>query len=222
VSAPNVLAGATDLPRLLLAVVAAAEAAGRLLAAEFARPGGPRGAGSHADIDHEIEVGLRQRLLELLPARWMGEETGADPGPGGAACWVVDPNDGTSAFLAGHRGSAVCIALLRGGVPVLGVVHAPISPDRGPDTIAWVEGMDHLLRNGECCGTESLLRRGPRGRRADPPSSRLSGRLSLLRCGDRRSHRGRGPHCHAGRRRGRPRWVARPRPARGPPPRARR
>jgi hypothetical protein len=50
-------------------VVAAAEAAGRLLAAEFARPGGPRGAGRHADIDHEIEVGLRQRLLELLPAR---------------------------------------------------------------------------------------------------------------------------------------------------------
>jgi hypothetical protein len=84
VSAPNVLAGATDLPRLLPAVVAAAEAAGRLLAAEFARPGGPRGAGSHADIDHEIEVGLRQRLLELLPACWMGEKTGADPGPGGA------------------------------------------------------------------------------------------------------------------------------------------
>ncbi|WP_206932571.1 inositol monophosphatase family protein [Roseococcus thiosulfatophilus] len=142
------MAEATDLRILLPAVVAAAEAAGRLLAAEFARPGGPRGAGSHADIDREIEVGLRDELLELLPARWLGEETGADLGPGGADCWVVDPNDGTSAFLAGHRGSAVCIALLRGGVPALGVVHAPLSPDRGPDTIAWAEGMDHLLRNG--------------------------------------------------------------------------
>lgn len=145
---PNVMAEATDLRILLPAVVAAAEAAGRLLAAEFARPGGPRGAGSHADIDREIEVGLRDELLELLPARWLGEEAGADLGPGGADCWVVDPNDGTSAFLAGHRGSAVCIALLRGGVPALGVVHAPLSPDRGPDTIAWAEGMDHLLRNG--------------------------------------------------------------------------
>lgn len=145
----NVMAEATDLRILLPAVVAAAEAAGRLLAAEFARPGGPRGAGSHADIDREIEVGLRDELLELLPARWLGEETGADLGPGGADCWVVDPNDGTSAFLAGHRGSAVCIALLRGGVPVLGVVHAPLSPDRGPDTIAWAEGMAHLLRNGQ-------------------------------------------------------------------------
>lgn len=148
-SAPNVMAEATDLRTLLPAVVAAAEAAGRLLAAEFARPGGPRGAGSHADIDREIEVRLRDGLLELLPARWLGEETGADLGPGGAYCWVVDPNDGTSAFLAGHRGSAVCIALLRGGVPVLGVVHAPLSPDRGPDTVAWAEGMDHLLRNGQ-------------------------------------------------------------------------
>lgn len=146
---PNAAASSAEPRALLPAAVAAAEAAGRLLAAEFARPGGPRGAGSHADIDREIEVGLRGRLLELLPARWLGEETGSDPGPGGADCWLVDPNDGTSAFLAGYRGSAVCIALLRGGVPVLGVVHAPLSPDRGPDTIAWAEGMDHLLRNGQ-------------------------------------------------------------------------
>ncbi|WP_198368463.1 inositol monophosphatase family protein [Roseomonas rosulenta] len=146
---PNAIAETKELRALLPAVVTAAEAAGRLLAAEFARPGGPRGSGSHAEIDREIEVGLRDRLLELLPARWLGEETGADPGPGGADCWLVDPNDGTSAFLAGYRGSAVCIALLRGGVPVLGVVHAPLSPDRGADTIAWAEGMDHLLRNGQ-------------------------------------------------------------------------
>jgi ADP-ribosyl-[dinitrogen reductase] hydrolase len=63
-------------------------------------------------------------------------------------CWLVDPHDGTSAFLAGERGSSVSIALLRDGVPVLGVVHAPLSPDRGSDTIAWAEGLDHLLRNG--------------------------------------------------------------------------
>ncbi len=31
-------------------------------------------------------------------------------------------------------------ALLRRGVPVLGVVFAPTSPDRGPDLIAWAEG----------------------------------------------------------------------------------
>lgn len=137
-----------DLPRLLPPVIAMAEGAGRLLAAEFARPGGPRGAGSHAHVDDEIEVMLREQLLALLPARWLGEETGEKAGPGGAWCWLVDPHDGTSAFLDGHRGSAVSIALLHEGVPVLGVVHAPLSPDRGADTIAWAEGLDRLMRNG--------------------------------------------------------------------------
>jgi ADP-ribosylglycohydrolase/fructose-1,6-bisphosphatase/inositol monophosphatase family enzyme len=136
-----------DLPGLLQPVIAMAESAGRLLAAEFARPDGPRGAGSHADVDDEIEVMLREQLLALLPARWLGEETGEKAGPGGAWCWLVDPHDGTSALLDGHRGSAVSIALLHEGVPVLGVVHAPLSPDRGADTIAWAEGLDHLLRN---------------------------------------------------------------------------
>ncbi|MBI3049857.1 MAG: ADP-ribosylglycohydrolase family protein [Acidobacteria bacterium] len=30
----------------------------------------------------------------------------------------------------------------------LGAVYAPLSPDRGPDLIAWMAGMDDLLRNG--------------------------------------------------------------------------
>ena len=137
-----------DLPRLLDRVVDAAEEAGRLLAAEFTRPSGPRGTGDHADVDSEIEAMLRARLLDLLPARWLGEESGALVGPGNAWCWVVDPHDGTGAFLAGERGSAVSVALLRDGEPVLGVVHVPLSPDRGRDTIAWAEGIDHLLRNG--------------------------------------------------------------------------
>jgi len=137
-----------NLRELLESVIAAAEAAGHTLATEFARPGGPRGHGSHADVDDEIEAVLRKQLLELLPVRWLGEETGARIGAGGPYCWLVDPHDGTSAFLAGERGSAVSIALLRDGVPVLGVVHSPLSADRGPDTIAWAEGLDHLLRSG--------------------------------------------------------------------------
>jgi ADP-ribosyl-[dinitrogen reductase] hydrolase len=137
-----------NLPALLEHVIAAAEAAGRALAEEFVRSDGPRGAAGHADVDDEIEAPLRKQLLELLPARWRGEETGVLKGAGGPFCWLVDSHDGTSGFLAGDRGSAVSIALLHNGVPVLGVVHAPLSPDRGKDTIAWAQGLDHLLRNG--------------------------------------------------------------------------
>ncbi|MCS6855290.1 MAG: hypothetical protein NZ523_11135, partial [Elioraea sp.] len=139
-----------DLPSLLQSAISAAEAAGSLFAAEFARPEGPRGGGGHAAIDREVEGRLRCRLHALFPARWRGEETEqAPPAPGlEAFCWLVDPNDGTSAFRDGHRGSAIAIALLRDGVPILGVVHAPLSPDRGPETFAWAEGMAGILRNG--------------------------------------------------------------------------
>lgn len=41
------------------------------------------------------------------------------------ACWLVDPLDGTKEFIKRNGEFTVNIALVRGGVPVLGVVHAP-------------------------------------------------------------------------------------------------
>jgi len=40
--------------------------------------------------------------------------------------WLVDPLDGTKEFLAGNGEFTVNIALMAAGVPVLGVVHAPV------------------------------------------------------------------------------------------------
>lgn len=138
-----------DLPRRVLAdVIAAVEAGGRMLAAEFSRPEGPRGGEHKAPIDKEIELMLRPILLGLVPGRFIGEEAGVVEAPGAAYVWAVDPQDGTKAFGEGRRGSAVSVGLLHKGVPVLGVVYAPTSPDRGPDIIAWAEGMGSILRNG--------------------------------------------------------------------------
>src|SRR5262245_42616011 len=134
---------------LLSGVIAAAAAEGGNQAAEFHPPQGPRGSRGSAPIDREIEERLREKLQKLLPATFAGEETGTTPGSEKGWTWLVDPQDGTSEFLAGRRGSAVSVALLRGGEPVLGVVHAPLSPDRGRDTIAWAEGASSMLRNGE-------------------------------------------------------------------------
>ncbi len=129
---------------------------------EFLRPGGPRGGGHKAPVDDEIERMLQDALRAALPVPFVGEELPpvleGDP----AWCWLVDPHDGTSEFLRGARGSAVSVALLRGGVPVLGVVHAPLSPDRGSDLIAWAEGMDHLIRN------DRMVRPGLAARGLDP------------------------------------------------------
>jgi ADP-ribosyl-[dinitrogen reductase] hydrolase len=138
----------TTLPAVLPAVIELVKIAGTWLAAEFSRPGGPRFSGTATSpIDTEIELFLRERLTALIPARFVGEEAGVLAIEPNGYCWVVDPHDGTRAFLEGRRGSAVSVALLRKGTPVLGVVYAPTSPDRGPDLIAWAEGAG-ITRNG--------------------------------------------------------------------------
>src|SRR5207244_9711478 len=88
---------------------------------------------------------IRGRLLEAFPWGYRGEETGY-AGADGPHLWLVDPNDGTASFLRGMRGSAVSIAALRDGVPVLGVVCAFAYPDDRGDLIAWAEGCP-LSRN---------------------------------------------------------------------------
>jgi ADP-ribosylglycohydrolase/fructose-1,6-bisphosphatase/inositol monophosphatase family enzyme len=135
---------------VLRGVIAAVEEEGARLREEFFRPGAPRGKGGSAPIDTEIEERLRARLQALVPCAFQGEETGVTPAPKPSHAdwlWLVDPHDGTSDFLAGRRGSAVSVALLRSGAPVLGVVHSPLAPDCGADTIAWAEGAP-LTRNG--------------------------------------------------------------------------
>src|SRR5690242_11762209 len=111
---------AATLPPILPEVVVLVREAGAMVAAEFSRPDGPRA--NHADsapLDHEIEMVLRSGLTTLLPARFVGEESGVQAADANGYCWVVDPHDGTRAFLEGRRGSAVSVALLHHGRPVL-------------------------------------------------------------------------------------------------------
>jgi ADP-ribosylglycohydrolase/fructose-1,6-bisphosphatase/inositol monophosphatase family enzyme len=134
--------------RPLALAVEAARRAGALLREEFHRPGGPRGTHDHADADDEAG----KLLCDLLrPSGWglrCEDPRVVEPGGDGRHVWLIDPNDGTGAFLKGWRGSAVSIAALRDGVPVLGVVHAFCHPDSGGDMFAWAEGCP-LTRNGK-------------------------------------------------------------------------
>lgn len=143
-----------DLEALLEQVCATVTEAGARLIAERARPEGRRGAGDSAPVDIEIELDLRTALLALWPCRLIGEELGVVSCPADASleqqrtCWVVDPHDGTRDFLRGLGGSSVSVALLDAGHPVLGVVYAPMPPDRGPDLISWAKGAGPVRRNG--------------------------------------------------------------------------
>ncbi len=139
----------TDYTRHLEVAIAAARTAGEMIRAEFLRPGGPRGKGGHAEIDEIAEKAIREALFAAFSGYgYRGEETGfvAASTPT-THLWLVDPNDGTAGYLKGFRESAVSIALLRDGVPVLGVVFAPLARAGAGDLIAWAEGQP-LTRNG--------------------------------------------------------------------------
>lgn len=98
--------------------VDAALRAGRMLREEFHRSGGPRGGGSHAEIDSDAERVVRETLTGAYPDwAYLGEETGHG-GPGDAEYrWLVDPNDGTKSYLKGLRGDACRTARISGWSP---------------------------------------------------------------------------------------------------------
>ncbi|MBI3979286.1 MAG: ADP-ribosylglycohydrolase family protein [Chloroflexi bacterium] len=142
----------TDYARALTVAAEAARAAGALLRDEFHRLAGEAADPDHAEVDAVAERLIRERLLAAFPDyAYLGEETGASPPPSGQPSphiWLVDPNDGTKAYQEGYRGGTVSIALLRDGLPVLGVVYAALAPDDDGDGFAWAEGQGPLRRNG--------------------------------------------------------------------------
>lgn len=139
--------------RALEVAIHTAQEAGHVLREEFHRPGNPHLADHGNALDKKVEQLIRRELTAFEPDwGYRGEETGYQPakltGRLLPHLWLIDPSDGTSSFLAGARSSAVSIALLRDGEPVLGVVYAFAAPDDEGDLFAWAEGCGPIRRNG--------------------------------------------------------------------------
>lgn len=80
--------------------------------------------------DRATEAAIRRLLAEHRPGDGVvGEEYGDDR-PDADRLWVIDPIDGTRAFIAGRPLFGTLIALLEDGVPVLGVIDQCIIGDR--------------------------------------------------------------------------------------------
>ncbi|WP_336485629.1 inositol monophosphatase family protein [Methylobacterium nigriterrae] len=79
------------------------------------------------EADVAVDAFLKVRLSEIVPeAAWLSEETRDDPVRlGHDLVWIVDPIDGTRAFLSGHPDWSIAVALLSAGEPLVGFVHAP-------------------------------------------------------------------------------------------------
>ena len=83
---------------------------------------------SEADI--AVDAMLRERLLSIRDAGWLSEETEDDPARlRREEVWVVDPIDGTRAYLAGLPDWAISAALVHAGRPVVAALYAPVTDE---------------------------------------------------------------------------------------------
>jgi myo-inositol-1(or 4)-monophosphatase len=129
------MTSSSDVSRSSMPLVLEAAREAGALAMRYFRPGrsssakvwSKAGGSPVTEADVAVDTFLKVTLSAALPgAAWLSEET-ADDGRrlGEDLVWIVDPIDGTRAFMSGSPDWSVAIALMAGGDPVLGVVYAP-------------------------------------------------------------------------------------------------
>ena len=89
------------------------------------------GSSPVSEADIAVDKFLSRRLPPLVPdAGWLSEETEDNPARIGAKkVWVVDPIDGTRAFLDNRPDWSVSIALVEDGRPTVAALYAPITDE---------------------------------------------------------------------------------------------
>jgi myo-inositol-1(or 4)-monophosphatase len=83
------------------------------------------------EADIAVDRLLRERLAgDGSNDAWLSEETEADPSRLTAErVWIVDPIDGTRAYLAGQADWTISVALAVAGRPVLAALFAPVTEE---------------------------------------------------------------------------------------------
>jgi len=125
------IGGRAALGELVDEVLAAGEEALRLYkngVADRTREKPNRSPVTEADeaVERRLSMYLRKRYPE---AAFLGEETGSS-GPSQAGLrWVVDPIDGTRAFIRGIPTWSILVGLEADGAPVLGIAYMPAAGD---------------------------------------------------------------------------------------------
>lgn len=87
--------------------------------------------------DREVELALRREIATAYPDHGIVGEEFPPERPEAEFVWVVDPIDGTKAFLAGKPTFGTLLALLREGRPILGVIDHPALGER------WIGAHGH-------------------------------------------------------------------------------
>ena len=117
------------------------------------------------EADRASETAMRALIEREFPDHGIaGEEFGEKPSDSGYA-WVLDPIDGTRAFIAGLPLWGVLIALTYGGKPIVGVMDQPYLGERyrgwAPlDSVGadfTVRGVTAPLKTRACAGLSDAI-----------------------------------------------------------------
>jgi myo-inositol-1(or 4)-monophosphatase len=114
------------------AAEAAADAAGAVIRRYFRAPIDVDIKDDESPVtlaDRGAEAAIRSVLAAHYPQHsFIGEELGGTSQ--GQFTWLIDPIDGTRAFITGRASFATLIALLDGETPILGLIDQPITGER--------------------------------------------------------------------------------------------
>src|SRR5580700_2445393 len=103
------------------------------------------------DADMRCEIAIREILEAAFPAYgFYGEETGRRD-TGAESVWLVDPIDGTKAFVREYPMFSTQIALMRRGEIVLGVSSAPVYGE-----LSFAERGRGAYLNGKAVGVSQI------------------------------------------------------------------
>jgi myo-inositol-1(or 4)-monophosphatase len=108
--------------------------AGALALSMFGRPINAwtkAGTSPVSEADIAVDRLLRRRLTgESASIAWLSEESADDPARLAARyVWIVDPIDGTRAYLAGSPDWTISAALVDDGRPIAGCLFAPVTDE---------------------------------------------------------------------------------------------
>jgi histidinol phosphatase-like enzyme (inositol monophosphatase family) len=142
--------------------------------------------------DREAEAAIRREIRRVYPDHGiLGEEHGLDAGSS-PYTWVIDPIDGTRAFVLGQLHWGTLIALNDGTAPIVGIMRQPYTGEtfigsvagaelrRGTTTTRLKTRAPSRLADVTVCATDPTMFAGPAHQQA---FARLASRARSARFG---------------------------------------
>jgi inositol-phosphate phosphatase/L-galactose 1-phosphate phosphatase/histidinol-phosphatase len=122
--------------------------------------------------DRAAEEAMRALLAESVPDHGvLGEELPATRA-GAELVWILDPIDGTRAFLAGKPLFVTLIALAHRGRPILGVIDQPVTRERWIGAAGRGTLLDGRPARARACASVSAARLSSTGPQYFSPDER--------------------------------------------------